>query len=224
MAKKDDDDDTGGDKSWVIFWLILLGIVFVGGGGLYYFGPVIGLFTVSVPFFFGTVQTIFDFLIVISFPVALIFFIGIIVSIERLKLIRQKEKEIYNPPELPESAEILSQAGKIGVKSSPETVNRWRKIVALSDSDNQNDWKQAIIDADSILDEMLTAMNYIGDDLGSKLRSATTADFKNLKQAGEAHGVRNRIAHDGSNFMLSKHETKRIVNIYKQVFEEFFYI
>ena len=67
-------------------------------------------------------------------------------------------------------------------------------------------------------------MSYHGDDLGSKLRGATKADFKTLDQAWEAHKVRNDIAHDGSNFLLSQREAKRVINLYRQVFEEFYYI
>ena len=211
----------------VIFAILILIIIAVFGGALYYLSPIINFFSAHSSSSVDVVRSIFDFLIVISFPVSLILLIGIIVAIERLKLIRKKEQAIYGPPEGSAGTSTVSgmvAPGSQKTSASPETTDRWRKIVALSDSDNQNDWKQAIIDADSILDEMLTKMNYPGDDLGSKLRSATRADFKTLEQAGEAHGVRNRIAHDGSNFVMSKHEAKRVVNLYRQVFEEFFFI
>jgi hypothetical protein len=201
------------EEIWIITFLVILAL---SSGIFYYLNPFIHFFARYTLSSTSAIRSIFDFLIVISFPVSLIFLIGIIVSIERLKLIRKKERAIYGPP--------ATLSAKAGAKGSPETTNRWKKIVALADSDNENDWKQAIIDADSILDEMLSRMNYHGDDLGSKLRGATPADFKTLEQASEAHGVRNRIAHDGSNFVISKHEAKRVVNLYRQVFEEFFYI
>lgn len=213
------DKDTKG-MTWetgTIFGMLLAVIIAVDGGVLYHLSPITDFLAAHEPFFTGLVRDVFVFLVVVSFPVSLIFLIGTIVSVERLKLIRKKEKAIYGPPE-PESAEPPPTS------ASPETIDRWRKIVVLADSDNQNDWKQAIIDADSILDEMLSRVGYQGEDLGSKLRSATYADFNTLEQAGEAHGVRNRIAHDGSNFALSKHEAKRVINLYRQVFEEFFYI
>lgn len=214
-------------ETGTIFGLLLLIIIAVDGGVLYYISPITDFLAAHEPFFTGLVRDIFVFLVVISFPVSLIFLIGTIVSVERLKLIRRKEKAIYGRPEPePVSAgqETATAQTSSASSASPETTNRWRKIVTLADSDNQNDWKQAIIDADSILDEMLSAMSYHGNDLGSKLRGATQADFRTLEQAGEAHGVRNRIAHDGSNFALSKHEAKRVINLYRQVFEEFFYI
>jgi hypothetical protein len=206
-----------------IFIILILVIIALSGGILYYLHPFVHFFAQYTSSSTSAVRSIFDFFIVISFPVSLIFLIGIIVSIERLKLIRKKERAIYGVSE--PTAQLGAQTSpKVGATGSPETTNRWRKIVALADSDNQNDWKQAIIDADSILDDMLSRMSYHGDDLGSKLRGATKADFKTLDQAWEAHKVRNDIAHEGSNFILSKHEAKRVVNLYRQVFEEFFYI
>jgi len=213
----DKDKKKSGLEIEALLIIIIFIVVALSGSILYYLNPFVHFFARYSSSSASAIRSIFDFFIVISFPVSLIFLIGIVVSIERLKLIRKKERAIYgiSEPTIQAGAqEMVDILPKAGAKGSPETTNRWRKIVVLADSDNENDWKQAIIDADSILDEMLAVMNYHGDDLGSKLRGATKADFK----------VRNDIAHGGSNFMLSKHEAKRVVNLYKQVFEEFFYI
>ncbi len=207
-----------------VIFIILALIVAVSGGIWYYFSPIVAYIS---PFFqaHSTLLTsigvsTLNFLIVISFPVSVLFFIGIIISIERLKRIRNREKDIYNA----KVEEGFVPEPVSGAKGSPETTNRWRKILTYVSSTNENDWRQAIIDADTILDEMLTKMSYHGDDLGSKLRGATKADFKTLDQAWDAHKVRNDIAHAGSTFQLSQHEAKRVINLYKQVFEEFYYI
>jgi hypothetical protein len=91
-------------------------------------------------------------------------------------------------------------------------------------SANQNDWKQAIIEADVMLDDILTRMGYRGESVGEKLKRVVTGDFASLDDAWEAHKVRNRIAHDGSNFVLTEHDAKHTIQRYKKVFEEFFYI
>jgi hypothetical protein len=101
---------------------------------------------------------------------------------------------------------------------------RWENIQSLINSYNQNDWKQAIIEADTILDEMLDKMSYEGQSIGDKLKQIESSDFLTLNQAWEAHKVRNRIAHSGTNFVLSKDEAVRVINLYKEVFNEFFYI
>jgi hypothetical protein len=55
----------------------------------------------------------------------------------------------------------------------PETkslkVNtRWQTILTHFSSSNPNDWRAAIIDADAMLDELVTSMGYTGDGLGAE--------------------------------------------------------
>jgi hypothetical protein len=101
---------------------------------------------------------------------------------------------------------------------------RWQHILALIESFNENDWRQAIIESDIILEEMLEKMGYDGDTIGEKLKNIEESDFTSLDKAWEAHKVRNRIAHMGSNFKLGQSEAKRIIGLYKEVFEEFYFI
>jgi hypothetical protein len=88
---------------------------------------------------------------------------------------------------------------------------RWENIQSLSNSYNSNDWKQAIIESDIILDEMLRKMGYSGESIGERLKQVEQSDFTTLNQAWEAHKIRNRVAHSGSNFVMSKDEAERVV-------------
>lgn len=110
----------------------------------------------------------------------------------------------------------------------PETQDvhnrRWSKVETLINSHSVNDWKQAIIEADIILDEMLDKMGYKGDSIGDKLKTIEPSDFLTLNQAWEAHKIRNRIAHKGSDYTLSRDDAERAFNLYKEVFEEFYFI
>ncbi|MDP6571846.1 MAG: hypothetical protein QF747_03360, partial [Patescibacteria group bacterium] len=85
-------------------------------------------------------------------------------------------------------------------------------------SDNQNDWRLAIIEADTILDDMVTTMGYKGEGIGEKLKQIEKSDFNTLDQAWDAHKVRNTIAHGGSNYVLTQREARRVIGLYKQVF------
>jgi hypothetical protein len=87
-----------------------------------------------------------------------------------------------------------------------------------------SDWKFAIIEADIMLDEMLTTMGYKGDTVGEKLKQVERSDFSTVEKAWEAHKVRNQIAHEGSAFSITKPEAVRVIELYKDVFEEFFII
>ena len=105
-----------------------------------------------------------------------------------------------------------------------ELGKRGNKVLSHIDSPNQNDWKQAIIEADIILDDLLSKLGYYGDSIGDKLKKVASGDMKSLNEAWEAHKVRNQIAHEGSTFTINHHEAKNVISMYRKVFEEFYYI
>ena len=49
-------------------------------------------------------------------------------------------------------------------------------------------------------------------------------DFKTIDAAWEAHKIRNAIAHEGSDFLLSQRESKRVIELYGLVFKKFKYV
>lgn len=98
--------------------------------------------------------------------------------------------------------------------------HRWNHVRELIESPQESDWRQAIIEADIILDDMLNRLGYTGDTMAEKFRKVNPADFHTLHDAMEAHGVRNRIAHDGSNFMLTDHLAYRTILQYENTFRE----
>lgn len=112
-----------------------------------------------------------------------------------------------------------------GVTYDKEKKNvRWEQILLHVASENPNDWRLAIIEADIILDEMVKSMGYAGASLGERLKRIEQSDFTSIEAAWEAHKVRNRIAHSGSDFILTQREARRIISLYEQVFREFEYL
>lgn len=102
--------------------------------------------------------------------------------------------------------------------------NRWNDVQNHINSDRENDWKLAIIEADIILEELLDNLGYAGVTIGEKLKSASLNSFRTLNQAWRAHAVRNRIAHEGADFHLSKLTAQETIAQYKMVFDEFDFI
>jgi hypothetical protein len=98
--------------------------------------------------------------------------------------------------------------------------SRWTYIMQLIETGQERDWRQAIIESDIMLDELLTRLGYIGDSLGEKLRGVNPARFQTINNAWEAHKVRNEIAHQGSTFELSEHLAHRTIANYEVVFRE----
>ena len=179
------------------------------------FGKIYAALVAWAPGIFAGSKTTLGILIGLSFPISLLFLIMIVFCVEELKRIRKKEELLYDTKTEPAYQE--SAAG------DPALSHRWENVTMHIDSPNQNDWKQAIIEADMILDDILTAMGYRGESVGEKLKRVVKGDMQTLDEAWEAHKVRNQIAHEVG-FTLTHHDAKHTINRYRKVFEEFYYI
>ncbi|MEK7505869.1 MAG: hypothetical protein AAB597_03170 [Patescibacteria group bacterium] len=102
--------------------------------------------------------------------------------------------------------------------------DKWQKILEHMVSENSNDRRLAILEADIILDDLLDHLGYQGITIGDKLKSAEGTAFKTLQSAWEAHKIRNAIAHEGSEFEIPERESRRIIGLFESVFREFDYI
>lgn len=111
-----------------------------------------------------------------------------------------------------------------GEDLAPEGREAWEQIQEHVSSENPSNWRLAIIEADIMLDRLVASMGYPGENLGERLKSIEKGDFQSIDAAWEAHKVRNRIAHEGAAFNLSQREARRILDLYRQVFQEFQYI
>jgi hypothetical protein len=160
---------------------------------------------------------------ILFFIIILFLLFMIAYCIVRIFEIRKKEKE-HLEHEIKEYAR--KQKEKEEKLSNPDgTVNpKWQSILTHVFSPNEAEWKIAIIEADTMLEELMDQLGFKGENLGEKLKSADQEKFKYLTSAWEAHTLRNRIAHEGSNFELTQREAKRVVTLYEQIFTEFGFI
>jgi hypothetical protein len=138
---------------------------------------------------------------------------GIIYNSWKLAGINAEESLIFNP---------LAGAVGDGGEEIAEPVNkRWEQVVKYANSESPSDWKQAIMEADIMLEELLRSLGYVGESVGEMLKSVEKNDFLSIEDAWEAHKVRNAVAHSGGDFQLNERETKRIVALFEKVFLEF---
>ncbi len=100
------------------------------------------------------------------------------------------------------------------------TADRFSDMQKHIESDNPNDWKLAIIEADIILDETLKRSGYAGNSLGERLRSISPQSLRSLDDAWQAHKVRNDIAHSGVDFVLTHKLARETIVQYERVFTE----
>ena len=102
----------------------------------------------------------------------------------------------------------------------PKSQLRWNRIKEQANSDSEQSWRLAILEADIMLNELLDVMGYKGDTMADKMRVADRSTFPSIDLAWEAHKIRNRIAHDGSAHQLTARETRRVIAIYEKVFKD----
>lgn len=164
------------------------------------------------PGIFSSIGDLWGIFTILSTLVSLALAGVIVYSASLAKKVAATEKEKYGKILLPEA------------KAEGEGNPRWKHVEELAESMNQNDWRQAIIEADILLDEMLATQGYQAPGVGEKLKMIERSDFASLDDAWEAHKVRNQIAHAGSTFILSKDLANRTIAKYRKVFEEFYLV
>lgn len=132
-------------------------------------------------------------------------------------LVRMREIQLHEKEEIEHEINHALAKKKEGArKENP----RWRYVMTLVESPNESDWRVAILEADTLLDEVLTEKGYEGDTLGEKLELLRSGGLSTIQYAWDAHIVRNQIAHSGSDFALSQTEARRVVKMFGNVFGE----
>jgi hypothetical protein len=126
----------------------------------------------------------------------------------RLQQLEEEDEQQYGSIEPEEAKKLVEHS-------------RWAHVQALVESPNESDWRQAIIEADIMLDDTLALHGYQGQSVGEKLKQADSSRFHTLQDAWEAHKVRNEIAHRGSSYQLGGQLAYRTIGRYMNVFEEF---
>lgn len=151
---------------------------------------------------------------IISFALSALLLLGIVYSMIRHSQLKEQEQEGLRDAERA-FRQAHAGAGEGG---------RWAHIETRVSSDDPNDWRLAIIEADIMLDELLDSLGYEGTSIGDRLKTVQPGAFRSIEDAWEAHKVRNAIAHQGSDFVLTKRAAQEAIARYRRVFEEFKFV
>ena len=181
--------------------------------------------TAHVPLFVAINIIPYSFNYVVGVAVVMIAVFGFLLLRVRyltsqVPLVNQKEEE-----------EWMRRHNRVAVTAEPsaEAIEkqafkvdpRWEHVESMLQSTNPNDWRQAIIEADILLEEILTKIGYEGTTIGDKLKAVESSDMATLDDAWKAHRVRNRIAHDGVSYKVDHALANETIGRYRKVFEEF---
>ena len=105
-----------------------------------------------------------------------------------------------------------------------KSQSEWERVLQYLETGNESEWKLAILEADNLLETLLSERGYTGEGVGDKLKVVDKAHMKTLDDAWEAHKARNRIAHDGAGARIAYREAHRVLALYERVFREFGYV
>ncbi len=149
---------------------------------------------------------------VIGSVLSVVFFVGIIISgLSFFNVVEIKKRRRFN------------YFNRDEVKQESSTEKRWNSIKAHFQSQNPAEWRMAIIDADSMLEDLITGMGYQGETFGEKLKSIDRNIAPWLNDVWQVHLLRNKLAHEGSSYHLSDREAYQTFKIYEHLFYSFGY-
>jgi hypothetical protein len=179
--------------------------------------------------FFGNIFSIefLERLRVIATVLVILLIAGILYLLVLLYEIKQeakRKKQLLAPvaPMTPAMAVAGEAKDGSAIPASAKAVRNetWEAIRAKLLSENQSDWRLAIIEADIYMDRLLDDRGFHGDTTSDKLKQVGPGQLASVQIAWEAHKVRNRIAHDGAAFMLTQPEARRVLSYFEIVFRD----
>lgn len=100
----------------------------------------------------------------------------------------------------------------------PKMKQQWRKIMRRLDTGSEPEYKLAIIESDTLLDEMLKKMRLAGETMDDRLQAITPLMLPNVEDLKNAHQVRNNIVYN-PDYRLNLQETRRVLEVYQKTFE-----
>jgi hypothetical protein len=141
----------------------------------------------------------------------------ICIAIIVFALVRLIEIQIYDDKEIDHEIHLAL----LRQKERERNANpRWHYIQTLIESPNDSDWRVAIIEADSMMEEILKEKGITGTTVSELLEGAKDSGYRSIQDAWDAHLVRNQIAHEGLDFPISQVEGRRVIKLFQNFFEE----
>jgi len=95
----------------------------------------------------------------------------------------------------------------------------WAKIAKRLEMGSESEHKLAVIEADSLLNEILERTGVKGEALGERLKQLTVKLLPNIEDVWEAHKIRNNIVHD-PDYRLTLDQAKKALAIYEQALQD----
>jgi hypothetical protein len=97
---------------------------------------------------------------------------------------------------------------------------RWNKIRKKLESGNEADYKVAIIEADSAINDLIRRMGYKGENMLERIKDIPAGQLDKLDEIKEAHEIRNRIIHE-EKFKVNRKDAEEVLGKYEHFLRHF---
>lgn len=153
---------------------------------------------------FSTIYSILDVFKVIFIFFLVLFVCGIIYVIYEFRKLRPNYKLVYEESAPPQK--------KI-------TKSHWGKIMERFNAGTESDWRLAIVEADSLVDEVFKKIGFGGETLGERIASISEREVHSIPELKEAHKLRNNLVHTPG-YKITREDAERALRHYHKVLEE----
>lgn len=99
-------------------------------------------------------------------------------------------------------------------------IKTWQKIIKRLEKGLESEYKLAVIEADSVLNDILKRLGYVnGESLGERLDQVDKDFLSNLEEIRNVHSVCSSIIHD-PDYTLSLEKAREIISVYEKALTE----
>ncbi|MBI2057951.1 MAG: hypothetical protein HYT63_03150 [Candidatus Yanofskybacteria bacterium] len=96
---------------------------------------------------------------------------------------------------------------------------KWKEVLEHLQSLRDAEWKFAVIEADNILEDILTQAGYPGETLGEKLKQISKNQLASIDSLWSAHKLRNLIVHD-PDYQIRYNDAREAIRDYEKALHE----
>ncbi len=146
--------------------------------------------------------------------ISILFLFGIIYFTMKRMELREKERERWDA----HFAQVRKTDGREEVSAD---AREWGAIRDLFHSQEENDWKLALLRTDAFIEDQLTRAFSLDQNLSyaDKLKGLTHGDIPLLDEVWNIHKLRNRLAHEKGNFRMSRREADEMMRSAENILE-----
>lgn len=114
---------------------------------------------------------------------------------------------------------IMEKALEADKTSKIKWLERWENIISKVESDNSRDYKDAVVLAESFLDDILKIANFSGENIENRLKKIPDNQLEFKEDIIWAHKLKKRITSE-ENFEVDREEAKRAVYIFQRALKK----